>query len=133
MDNRLYEKVCTSLAPVSSLGELIKGIVIFGSRVQNKAAVGSDIDILVVVDDTKQAQDSFGQMLSRKIEEASDAAKELDLHIQPPLSITELWENLRKGEPWLVTALRNCKIGLISLNIPEGSSLEDFRQRHFPP
>ncbi len=93
---------------LKEFGGLIKLIYLYGSATK-KIKKGHDIDILIVIDDTTNVKEGDIEKIKKEINKISKKLKkeELLLHIQPlkPLS---LWLKLIiKGEPWLITSLRN--------------------------
>jgi len=86
---------------------LVKSVILFGSTVKNKLAVGSDIDIIIVVDDATIKFDEKFILWYReelgKIIQTNPYKK--DLHINT-IKITTWWEDLMKGDPTVINMIR---------------------------
>lgn len=86
---------------------LIKAVVLFGSTAKNQAVVGSDIDIIVIVDDATIKFDESFIMWYR--EGLGNVVKtnpyKKDLHINT-VKITTWWEDLIKGDPVVINIIR---------------------------
>ena len=98
----LFKKEC-----LKKYKELIKTIFIFGSYLRKDFTKESDLDILVLLDDTKmriteEFKDSVADYLYK-------VAKDIDkrLHVQPPWTVTEFWDMVRISHPLLLTILRD--------------------------
>ncbi|MCD6274574.1 MAG: nucleotidyltransferase domain-containing protein [Candidatus Aenigmarchaeota archaeon] len=98
----LFKKEC-----LKKYKELIKTIFIFGSYLRKDFTKESDLDILVLLDDTKmriteEFKDSISDYLYK-------VAKDIDkrLHVQPPWTVTEFWDMVRISHPLLLTILRD--------------------------
>lgn len=86
-------------------GDYIKAIVLFGSSARKKNITG-DVDILLVLDDTKQVLDQ-NFMEAYKIIVGNLVQKiSLRLHITT-LKFTTLWEYMRSADPIAVNILRD--------------------------
>ncbi len=86
---------------------LIKTVFIFGSYLRDDFTEQSDLDVLVLLDDTKmRITENFK---NRLWDEMDEIAKKIDkrLHLQPPWTITEFWDMVRIGHPLLHTILRD--------------------------
>lgn len=86
---------------------LIKTIFVFGSYLRKDFTKHSDLDVLVLLDDTKmriteEFKDSVADTLYK-------SAKSIDkrLHVQPPWTVTEFWDMVRISHPLLLTILRD--------------------------
>ncbi|MBN2094875.1 MAG: nucleotidyltransferase domain-containing protein [Candidatus Aenigmarchaeota archaeon] len=87
--------------------DLVKTIFMFGSYLRNDFTKESDLDILILLDDTKvMITPEFKDRVTR---EAFDIAKKTDerLHVQPAWTVTEFWEMVRLSHPLLHTVLRD--------------------------
>ena len=87
------------------LGEFVRGIVLFGSVVQN-AKTAHDIDILIIVDDvkmilTKEIVQTYRVILNKIIINVDRNR----LHVQS-LKFTTFWEYVRAGDPVAINILR---------------------------
>ncbi len=87
--------------------EMVKTIFVFGSYLRKDFTEESDLDILILLDDTKmRVTDEFKESVADNL---FKTAKKLDsrLHIQPPWTITEFWDMVRVSHPLLMTVLRD--------------------------
>ena len=87
------------------LGEYLKSIVLFGSSARKKNITG-DIDILLILDDTKfvldaQFMEAYKIVVSQVIQRVSQK-----LHITT-LKFTTFWEYMRAADPVAVNILRD--------------------------
>lgn len=87
-------------------GTLIRSIVLFGSTAREEWRGESDIDIFVIVDDTRQRitpgmRDSIEDNL---VDIASKIHKQLSL--QQPYLLTEFWAMVREGHPIIFNFIR---------------------------
>lgn len=86
---------------------LIKAIILFGSTVKTQSTAGSDIDIILIVDDASFRFDEkfiiwYREELGKIIQ--SNPYKK-DLHINT-VKLTTWWEDLIKGDPTVVNIIR---------------------------
>lgn len=91
------------------LGDKVKVVAVWGSVPQGEHGYESDIDTLVILDDTKLKKDvpeEAKQKIRRKV---TELAKETDerITIQYFPFLTDFWDSLRKGEPLAIEAVRN--------------------------
>lgn len=87
--------------------KIIKSVVLFGSTVKEQRTSGSDIDIIVIVDD---ASVKFDQELTGwyreelgKIVLANPYQKELHINT---VKLTTWWQDLIKGDPTVINIIR---------------------------
>ncbi len=85
--------------------ESIKSIVLFGSVSKKKSTKGSDIDILVIVDDCSIQWDQeliawYRQEMGKILENQSEK-----LHINT-VTLSTFWEDVREGEPAAINIIR---------------------------
>ncbi|HIG92831.1 TPA: hypothetical protein HA242_01325 [Candidatus Woesearchaeota archaeon] len=90
----------------SELGDFVVGIIAFGSSVRREATLHSDIDILVVSDDT-----AF-QLTEELIEAYRIIVENVIVAISPKLHITSMtftsfWDYVKAGDPVAVNILRD--------------------------
>ncbi|MBI2665065.1 nucleotidyltransferase domain-containing protein [Candidatus Woesearchaeota archaeon] len=103
-DMKIAQKFVNQLK--SELGDFLLGAVLFGSTTRKEATVKSDIDVLIVGDDT-----SF-QMTNELIEgyriivENVIARVSTKLHITS-MTFTSFWEYAKVGDPVVVNILRD--------------------------
>lgn len=85
--------------------ESIKSIVLFGSVSKKTTTKGSDIDILVIVDDCSVQWDQeliawYREEMGKILEKQSDK-----LHINT-VTLSTFWEDVREGEPAAINIIR---------------------------
>jgi len=87
--------------------KIIKSIVLFGSSVKNTAVAGSDIDIVIVIDDASIKWDQ--ELIAWYREELDKLLKknpyQKSLHINT-IKLTTWWEDLMRGDPVILNILR---------------------------
>ncbi|HDR53211.1 MAG TPA: hypothetical protein ENN60_00840 [archaeon] len=86
-------------------GTFIKAVVVFGSFARKAEAGDSDVDVLVIVDDSFAPLDqallvAFQSEMNRLV------SKYPKLHISP-VSISQFWDSVRRGDPVTLSALRD--------------------------
>ncbi|MBI5148792.1 nucleotidyltransferase domain-containing protein [Candidatus Pacearchaeota archaeon] len=111
MQKKELEKVREFCIPLSK-HDYIKAVWLYGSAIRTGFVKGHDIDVMIILDDTKdikQEEIEKLDLLIRLIEEKSKS-KNLMLHFQNPKPLTLWWDLIRKGEPWAITSLRNIEI-----------------------
>jgi uncharacterized protein (UPF0332 family)/predicted nucleotidyltransferase len=87
-------------------GQLIRSIVLFGSTARNEFKGESDIDIFIIIDDTRH---KITPTMKEKMEEDFDViAKKCSkqLSIQQPYLLTEFWRMVREGHPIIFNFIR---------------------------
>ncbi len=92
---------------VKKFKKIVKSVVLFGSVARGDVSEKSDIDILVIYDDTaarftpelKQAFDLKLRSIAKKISP--------EISVQPAWSLTEFWDMARIGHPLLYTIVRD--------------------------
>lgn len=91
-----------------SVFNYIKTIYVSGSAARMNQVKGSDIDITIIYDNIL-----YGNVDLKHIEitqnKLKDTAKSMgyNLHIQPPRALSDFWDLLRSGEPWILTELES--------------------------
>lgn len=91
------------------LGEKVKVVAVWGSVSKGEHEYDSDIDTLVILDDT-QRETEVAEDAKMKIQrKVSSLAEQVDerITIQYFPFLTEFWDALRKGEPLAIEAVRN--------------------------
>ncbi|MFA5174349.1 MAG: nucleotidyltransferase domain-containing protein [Candidatus Pacearchaeota archaeon] len=87
--------------------KLIKSIILFGSTVKNTEVVGSDIDIIIIVDDASIKFDEKTILWYReelgKIIQGNPYGQ--DLHINT-IKLSTWWSDLIRGDPVIINAIR---------------------------
>jgi predicted nucleotidyltransferase len=94
---------------VDKLGEKVKTVAVWGSVPKGEHGVDSDIDTLVVLDDTKLQGDVPDDARKKIRSKVTKLAKDTDerITIQYFPFLTEFWDSLRNGEPLAIEAVRN--------------------------
>ncbi len=92
---------------VQRFNTLVKAVVLFGSSAKNQAVTGSDIDIIIIIDDASIKFDEkfilwYREELGKIIQ--SNPYKK-DLHINT-VKLTTWWEDLMKGDPVVINIIR---------------------------
>jgi len=92
---------------VKNFDTLVKAVILFGSTAKSKTTIGSDIDIIIIVDDATINFDEKFIMWYR--EELGNIVQtnpyKKDLHINT-VKITTWWEDLIKGDPTVINVIR---------------------------
>lgn len=94
---------------VEKLGDKVKVVAVWGSVSKGEHGYDSDIDTLVILDDTKLQKDVPDDAKKKIQKKVTNLAKETDdrITIQYFPFLTEFWDSLRKGEPLAIEAVRN--------------------------
>lgn len=85
--------------------ESIKSIVAVGSITRDKFESESDLDLLVFVDDTKEGLTKKKRNeIEKELKDMAESCGKTKsgshiLHVQPPWTITEYWDMMRRGNP----------------------------------
>lgn len=87
----------------------VKAVVVYGSTARGEAKKDSDIDIFVILDDTKIEKEVPAEIKDRIWNEILAIAKDTSdlISIQAFMFLTEFWESLRVAEPVTLAILRN--------------------------
>jgi predicted nucleotidyltransferase len=87
--------------------KLIKSIVLFGSSVKQDAVAGSDIDVIIIIDDVAIIWDQ--ELIAWYREELDRLLRnnpyEKSLHINT-IKLSNWWEDLMRGDPVVLNVLR---------------------------
>ncbi|MFH1127383.1 MAG: nucleotidyltransferase domain-containing protein [archaeon] len=104
---KIAQKFTKSL--IEKFKRSVKAVVVYGSTATGKHKTTSDIDVFVIMDDTKIEQEIPQEVKDRIWNEMLKIAKDTDSNItlQAFMFITEFWENLRTAEPVLIAILRS--------------------------
>jgi predicted nucleotidyltransferase len=91
------------------LGDKVKVVAVWGSVPKGEHGVDSDIDTLVILDDTKLEKGVPDEAKKKIRNKVTKLAKETDdrITIQYFPFLTDFWDSLRKGEPLAIEAVRN--------------------------
>ncbi len=99
----------------TKFNKLVKSVILFGSTAKKTNVPGSDIDIIILIDDAAIRWDdeliTWYREELEKIIRTNDYQK--DLHINT-IKLTTWWEDLIRGDPVVISVIR------------EGQSLIDF-------
>ena len=87
--------------------KLIKSVILFGSAAKNTQTAGSDIDIILLVDDATIRFDDrlivwYREELG-KIMQSNPYKK--DLHVNT-VKLTTWWQDITKGDPTIINVIR---------------------------
>lgn len=94
---------------IEEFGDGIKSIFVYGSAARKELVQGSDIDILVILDDNA---DIYDEEYHKSVDKALQVLKkknkdrEFELHIQPAKTLSSWYSLLLKGVPWSITAVK---------------------------
>jgi len=93
----------------NKLGDKVKVVAVWGSVAKGEHGHESDIDTLVILDDTKLKKDVPDDAKNKIRKKVTQAAKDTDdrITIQYFPFLTEFWDSLRKGEPLAIEAVRH--------------------------
>ncbi len=91
------------------LEDKVMCVAVWGSVPKGEHAYDSDIDTLVILDDTKLQKDVPKDARDKIKRKVTQLAKDTDdrITIQYFPFLTEFWDSLRKGEPLAMEAVRN--------------------------
>jgi len=96
-----------SLKVYEKFQKAVKSIVLFGSTVKQSAVVGSDVDIIIIIDDVSILWDQ--EMIAWYREELdrilANHPYQKSLHINT-IKLSTWWEDLLKGDPVVLNVLR---------------------------
>jgi len=88
--------------------KIVKSIILFGSQVKGTQTMGSDIDIIVIIDDVALKWDQ--ELVAWYREELDNIIRgspyKSDLHINT-VKLSTWWEDLMRGDPVIINVLRN--------------------------
>ena len=88
------------------LGSFIRGVVIFGSAARRTKTAGSDLDMLIIIDDlmmnmTPEVVEAYRLIVQKSIVRVSTK-----IHVTT-LRFTAFWEYIRNGDPIAINLLRD--------------------------
>ena len=87
--------------------KIVKAIILFGSQTKKTAVVGSDIDIIIIIDDASIQWDQ--ELIAWYREELGKLIRanpyKKDLHINS-VKLTTWWQDLLRGDPVVINILR---------------------------
>lgn len=96
-----------SVKAYEKFGKILKSIVLFGSSVKKKSVPGSDIDIIIILDDCTVLWDQeliawYREELSKLIR---DNPYKKSLHINS-VRLSTWWNEMLRGEPVIINIIR---------------------------
>ena len=109
---RIIKEIKRLIKPLKNIDE-VKAIWIYGSFITKKGfKETSDIDILILIDDTKEISGLLLKKIQKEVKSIEDRGDQLGirLHFQPPKFLTFWWDLIRHGEPWTITSLKSLYI-----------------------
>lgn len=88
-------------------GKYVKAVVIFGSFARGNYTVGSDIDVLIILDDTESDKGIDQALRDSLHNQMQDLASKIDkeMHVQLH-TLTEFWDYIRNGDALFFNYLR---------------------------
>jgi len=103
---RIAQKFAARL--IEKFKRTVKSVVVYGSTAKGTAKKESDIDIFVILDDTRIEKEVPPDIKDRIWNELLNIAKDVDerITIQAFMFLTEFWESLRVAEPVTLAILR---------------------------
>ncbi len=98
-----------SVAARQKLGAMLKGVAVIGSLARGDFVPGSDIDVLVVVDDTKREVPS--ELKEKLLAMLNDMGRKIDKKMQVQIhTLTEMFQFAKEGDNIIYNFLRHMKI-----------------------
>lgn len=102
---KLAQMFCDAV--VKKYKKIVKAVVIFGSVVRGDLTEKSDIDIIVIIDDTiARFTPEMREAFDIKLYELAKSISK-DISVQPAWTLTEFWDMARIGHPLLYTIVRD--------------------------
>jgi predicted nucleotidyltransferase len=87
--------------------KIVKSVVLFGSTIKRDATAGSDIDIIIIIDDVSINWDQ--ELIAWYREELSNILKsnpyKKEIHINT-IKLSTWWSDLMKGDPVVINVIR---------------------------
>ncbi len=87
--------------------KIIKSVILFGSTIKQSNVAGSDIDIIIIIDDVSIKWDQ--ELIAWYREElgkiVSVSPYKIDLHINT-IKLSTWWDDLMKGDPVIINVIR---------------------------
>lgn len=89
-------------------GKIIKAMWIYGSVVRGEGKTTSDIDLMIILDDTLVEIKPHNILeISQFANRLAKKFKVLNVHPQKPKTSTDFLNMLISGEPWVITSLKD--------------------------
>lgn len=89
----------------SAYPKYVKSVVLFGSYAKNTEKEESDVDILIIIDDTIPIDQSFVGSFNFDVDRFKSEIKDVNLHVTI-MSLTGFWQGLLSVDPFLINAIR---------------------------
>jgi len=87
-------------------GPIVRSIVLFGSTARGESRMESDIDVFVIIDDTKgKITPSFKEKIESDLDVIAKKCNK-NLSVQQPYLLTEFWAMVRDGHPRVFNFIR---------------------------
>jgi len=109
-DIKLVYDFAGKLASKEFLGGFVQGIVLFGSVMRDEAKKGSDLDILVILDDV--SNEITSEMAGAYSLTVGSLLAKLNAHDKihlTTLGIIRFWDGVRNGDPVITSIIRSGK------------------------
>ncbi|MBR9680774.1 MAG: nucleotidyltransferase domain-containing protein [Candidatus Altiarchaeota archaeon] len=91
------------------LGNMVKGVAVIGSIARGDFRPGSDIDVLVVIDDTQR--DVPDELKEKMLAMLNDIGKKIDKKMQVQIhTLTEMFQFLKEGDNIVYNFVRHMKV-----------------------
>ncbi|MFB6246068.1 MAG: nucleotidyltransferase domain-containing protein [Candidatus Pacearchaeota archaeon] len=92
----------------STFGKIIKSIILFGSTAKRQQVAGSDIDIIIVIDDAsiKWSQEDIAHYRETLNELLKVNPYNWNLHINT-VKLNTWWRDMMRGDPVILNIIRN--------------------------
>ncbi len=88
-------------------GKYVKAVVVFGSFARGNYTVGSDIDVLVIIDDTESDKPIDQPLRDSLHNQMQELGTQIDKEIHIQLhTLTEFWDYIRNGDALFFNYLR---------------------------
>ncbi|MBN2101718.1 MAG: nucleotidyltransferase domain-containing protein [Candidatus Aenigmarchaeota archaeon] len=113
MDSKLLKQVQKLCEPIIKLAPGVMSVWIFGSATRKTFIPSkSDIDVMVLIDDTKELDENFFAAVDRATRDITDEGKKknVKIHFQQPKMLTLWWALVKHGEPWAITSIKDVEI-----------------------
>lgn len=92
---------------VKKFKKIVKSVIVFGSTSRGDVTKDSDIDLLVIFDDTAaRFTPEMKEAFDEKLQEIGKSISK-KISVQPAWSLTEFWDMARIGHPLLYTIVRD--------------------------
>jgi predicted nucleotidyltransferase len=109
MKGEEVEKIKEFFLPlIEKFEDELKCMIVTGSAVRKERVEGSDIDIIILLDDHSEEYEKKDKKKTQKILkkiERKAGKEDYDLHIQPPKTVSGWYSVLLQGKPWAITSM----------------------------